>query len=57
MNSGSNTLGFLLAVLFFVPCGWLIVDIMFEMPKLPSPWPLIPMVIAAVWFFVVRKRI
>ena len=38
-------------ILFFVACGWLIVDLVLSFPQgVASLWPLIPMFAAIVWY-------
>ena len=52
MEKAFNTQELLSAILFFVPCGWLLVESALLVPDAaPSLWPLVPMFVAIVWYF------
>ncbi|UCG25619.1 MAG: hypothetical protein JSW55_06425 [Chloroflexota bacterium] len=44
-------------IVFFVACGWLIVDAILSVPEeAPSLWPLVPMFAATVWYVINEHR-
>lgn len=51
MDKTFNPRDLALSVLFFVPCGWLVVEALLTLPgSVPSLWPLIPMLVALVLY-------
>ena len=51
MDKTFNPRDLALAVLFFVPCGWLVVEALLALPATaPSLWPLVPMLLAMILY-------
>ncbi|MEM7281001.1 MAG: hypothetical protein AAF438_05170 [Pseudomonadota bacterium] len=51
MDKAFSVRDLFLAVLFFVPCGWLLVETLLGLPDtVPNLWPIVPMLVSAVWY-------